>query len=175
MVTDRTALFALQTIGRGWGVDGVEVPRGSRDVDARAVSDAVLINPEFVLVGGEPGGVGVDGVTSDEECGWSGLIPNLDVQLVIAGRDGVLFSRKLKLSVEGEVELAFGSDGNGLFMIEGKSLRELYRYVVTILLPKGRKHSASLGTTVVKNIAEPNLEIAWIPDPCWFIVCLHFA
>ena len=103
------------------------------------------------------------------------MIPNLDVQLVIAGRDGVFLSRKLKLAVEGEVELAFGSDGDGLFVIEGKCLRELYRYVVTILLPKGRKHSAALGTTVVKNIAEPNLEIAWIPDPCWFIVYLHFA
>ena len=129
------------------------------------MSDAVLINPEFVLVGGEPGGVGVDGVTSDEEGGWSGLIPNLDVQLVIAGRDGVFLSRKLKLAVEGEVELAFGSDGDGLFMIEGKCLRELYRYVVTILLPKGRKHSAALGTTIIEDVAEPDFEIARIPNP----------
>ena len=51
---DRALLLALQVVGGGGIVRTVEMPGGSRNVDARTVSHAILVNPQLVLVGGKP-------------------------------------------------------------------------------------------------------------------------
>ena len=162
---DGTLFFALQMELRGGGIDSIEVPRGNGNINTRAMGDAVLVNPKLVLVGGEPTGISMDGIAVDEE-GWRrGLVPNLDVELVLASGDGVFFSRKLEFAVDGEVELAFDSNGNRLPVVESESLRELNGDVMAILFPKRGKHGAALGAAVIEDVAEPDFEVARIPDP----------
>ena len=93
------------------------------------------------------------------------MVPDLDIELVFADGDGVFFSRKLEFAVDGEVELAFDSNGNRLPVVENESLRELNGDVMAILFPKRGKHGAALGAAVIEDVAEPDFEVARIPDP----------
>jgi hypothetical protein len=52
------------------------------------MSHAVLIDPELIFIGDEPGAVGLDGLAINKE-GWgSGLIPDFQIQFVTALRNG---------------------------------------------------------------------------------------
>ncbi len=89
------------------------------------MGDAILVNPEFVLVCGKPCGVGMDSVAVDEEGRRRGLVPDFNVELVFTGRDGVFLNGELELTVYGEIVLAFSGDGDGFLVVERESLREL--------------------------------------------------
>ena len=71
----------------------------------------------------------------------------------------------LELAIKGEVVLAFDGDGNSFLVVEGKGFRELYRHVVTVLLPERGEHRTALRAAVVEDVAEPYFEVAGIPDP----------
>ena len=51
---DGALLLTLQVVGGGGSVRTVEMPGGSRNVDARTMCHAILVNPQLVLVGGKP-------------------------------------------------------------------------------------------------------------------------
>ena len=169
----RTALFALKVEGGWWGVGAVEIPVSGRDIDARAVSNAILVNPQFVLVGDQPSGVSTDGFTLDVEGRGRGLVPHLQVQLVVALRhDKGLWHAKLQFAVECQIELTFSGNADGLVTFQGEGFRKFYRDVVGVLLPEGGEHGSPLRTTVIEDVAQPYLEIARIPYPCCRC-CLH--
>ena len=112
------ALLALKMEGRGWGVDVVEVPRGGRDIDARTVGHPILVYPQLVFVGSLPRAVAVNGRPIYEQGGGSGLVPYLQVQLVVASRDGkCLWHTKLQLAVERQIILTLGGNADSLFPI----------------------------------------------------------
>ena len=66
MITDGTLLLAFKTELRGWGVRTVEIPGGSRYIDARSVGYTILINPYLVFISGKPGRIRLDGLSLNE-------------------------------------------------------------------------------------------------------------
>ena len=173
LAADGLQLFALQMVRRRRGVDGVEVPRGGRDIDARAVRHTVFVNPQLVLVGCQPGGVAAKGVALYED-GWRrSLVPHLEGDAVLAGRNGKGVAHGIQLAVQCQVVAPLGGNGDGFLAVQGKRLGELDGGVVGVLLPERRKHSATLGATIVKDVAQPHLEVAGVPYPCCFCSLLH--
>ena len=79
----------------------------------------ILVNPQFVLVGSQPGGVGLDGLAIDEE-GWgSGLVPHLQVEFVFASRHLKSFGLpELEFAIECQIELSLASDSDGLSLLK---------------------------------------------------------
>ena len=64
----------------------------------------------------------MDGCAFDEEGRGRRLVPYLQVELVLASRNPIGGSRKLQLTINGEVVLPLTSDGDGLLLFEGKGL-----------------------------------------------------
>ena len=93
------------------------------------------------------------------------MVPDFDVELVFAGGNCVFLGRELEFTVDGEIILAFGGNSDCLLMVESESLRELDGDIVRVLLPERWKHGTALGATVVEDVAEPDFEVARIPDP----------
>ena len=71
------------------------------------MGDTILVNPNLVFVGDLPGGVGHYGLSLNEQCGRSGLIPHLDTQFVLALGNHLLGVGVAQLAVDGEVELSY--------------------------------------------------------------------
>ena len=86
------------------------------------------------------------------------------------GGDGVGVGGELESTVYLDVILSLGGDGDGLFVFKGEGFGELYRHVVGVLLPERGEHGAALGAAVVEDVAEPDFEVAGIPDPGGFIL-----
>ena len=101
------------------------------------------------------------------------MIPYLDVQLMLSGRDVISMGGKLQLTIDGKVELPFTVDGDGFCFCQCECLAELHRYIVGVLFPEWWEHGTTLCAAVVEDVAEPYLEIARIPYPGGFIVFLH--
>ena len=172
----RTLLLALQPVLRRRSVGAVETPCGGRHVDSRAVSNAVLVNPYFVLVGGKPRGVAPDCLSRHVERRRCSLIVNLEVEPVFPGRNGeALRHAELQLAVEHHIEVTLTFYLYCLRLVEPHRGREFHRHPVAVLFPERRKHCPTLSAAVVEAVAQPHLEVAGIPYPLCLRCCLHIA
>ena len=86
---------------------------------------------------------------------------------MVASRDGKrLGHAKLQFAVERQIILTLGGNADSLFPFQGEGFAEFYRDVVGVLFPKRRKHGSPFRTTVIEDVAQPYLEVSWIPNPC---------
>ena len=132
---------------------------------------AILVNPDLVLIGGEPTAIRLDGLAVDVEGGWGGRVVYLDVHMVLStgDKEGVGHA-KLQVSVNLQAELSFGYDAHLLGVRQADGLRELHRRPVGILLPEWGKHRTTLGAAVVETVSQPYLKVAGIPYPCGLLL-----
>ena len=123
MTAYRTEFFALQLERGGWGADAVEMPMGSRHVDARAMCHSVFVNPYLILIGCQPCGVCLDGFSVNIQ-GWRrSLVPYLQIQFMLTfWYQKRLGHTKLQFPIKHQVELSLASNGDGLVLRHVESL-----------------------------------------------------
>ena len=126
--------------------------------------DTIFVNPNLVLMGDAPGGVGLDGLSLDEEGRRGGGIVDLDVDLVTTCWNQPFGGfTELQLAVEHEVVAALHIyvDGFGLFQFIFAT--EFDSSPMAVLFPEGWEHRTAFGASVVEAIAEPDFKVGGVP------------
>ena len=128
--------------------------------------DPVFVNPDLVLMGDAPGGVGLDSFSLDEEGRRRGGIVDLDVDLVTAcGNQPFGGFAELQLAIEHEVVAALHIDADGFGLFQFIFATEFYSRPMAVLFPEGWEHCTAFGASVVEAIAEPDFKVGGVPKP----------